>query len=152
MANAMAPDAEMGDGAVFIAELVAELRGKLPHLAPPPALEPEQPRFRTSRSAHPYYMDECVCDQPRALRQVLRSQKETGARVVALLQEGDRDIAALVDHPIFLPQVPEFLTPVVYLAPLHLFTYWLALEMGRTPDTFRRHEPRHATALRDMAF
>jgi DNA-binding CsgD family transcriptional regulator/tetratricopeptide (TPR) repeat protein len=37
---------EMGDGAVFIAELVAELRGKLPHLAPPPALEPEQARFR----------------------------------------------------------------------------------------------------------
>jgi DNA-binding CsgD family transcriptional regulator len=37
--------AEMGAGAVFIAEMVAELRGKLPHLQPPPALDPEQARF-----------------------------------------------------------------------------------------------------------
>jgi glucosamine 6-phosphate synthetase-like amidotransferase/phosphosugar isomerase protein len=134
--------------------------------------------IRTPRSAHPYDMYECVYDQPRAIRQVLHSQGEA-ARALAeriaaaqrvhlvgigtswhgslvgeylLRQVGDCDIAALVDHPIFLPQVPEFLTPVVHLAPLHLFTYWLALEMGRTPDTFRRHEPRHAAALRDVAF
>lgn len=87
----------------------------------------------------------------RAL-QLVRASKAAGARVTALLQAGDGEMAAIVDHPIFLPQVPEFLTPVVYLVPLHLFTYWLALTMGRTPDTFRRHEPRHATALQDIAF
>jgi hypothetical protein len=37
---------EMGEGAVFIAEIVPELREKLPNLKPPPALELEQARFR----------------------------------------------------------------------------------------------------------
>ena len=36
----------MGDGAVFIAEMVPELRSKLPDLRPAPTLEPEQARFR----------------------------------------------------------------------------------------------------------
>jgi predicted ATPase len=38
--------AEMGPGAADIAEIVPEVRGKLPDLKPPPALEPEQARFR----------------------------------------------------------------------------------------------------------
>ena len=37
---------EMGEGAVFMAEMVSKLRGKLPHLQPPPTLDPEQARFR----------------------------------------------------------------------------------------------------------
>jgi eukaryotic-like serine/threonine-protein kinase len=36
----------MGAGAADIAEVIPELRGKLPDLNPPPALEPEQARFR----------------------------------------------------------------------------------------------------------
>ncbi len=38
--------AEMGPGAADIAEVVSEVRDKLLHLQPPPALEPEQARFR----------------------------------------------------------------------------------------------------------
>ncbi|MFQ6028623.1 MAG: AAA family ATPase [Dehalococcoidia bacterium] len=37
---------EMGPGAADIAEIVPELRGKLPDLELPPSLEPEQARFR----------------------------------------------------------------------------------------------------------
>jgi DNA-binding CsgD family transcriptional regulator len=37
---------EMGPGAADIAEVVSEVRGKLPNLEPPPALPPEQARFR----------------------------------------------------------------------------------------------------------
>ena len=37
---------ELGRGAASLAELVPELREKLPGLGPPPALEPEQARFR----------------------------------------------------------------------------------------------------------
>ena len=85
----------------------------------------------------------------RAL-QLVRANKETGAKVVTLMREGDSEMASIADHSIFLPEVPEFLTPVVYLATLHLFTYWLAIEMGRNPDTFRRHEPRHAAALQPV--
>ena len=38
--------AEMGPGAADIAEIVLEIKGKLPDLETPPALEPEQARFR----------------------------------------------------------------------------------------------------------
>jgi predicted ATPase/DNA-binding CsgD family transcriptional regulator len=41
---------EMGPGAADIAELLPEVRDKLPSLAPPPALEPEQARFRLFES------------------------------------------------------------------------------------------------------
>ncbi|MFQ6030078.1 MAG: AAA family ATPase [Dehalococcoidia bacterium] len=37
---------QMGPGAADIAEIISELRNKLPDLEPPPALEPEQARFR----------------------------------------------------------------------------------------------------------
>ena len=37
---------EMGDGAAAIAEVVPQVRVKLPDIEPPPALEPEQARFR----------------------------------------------------------------------------------------------------------
>jgi len=38
--------AQMGAAAADIAKVVPEIRGKLPHLKPPPALEPTQARFR----------------------------------------------------------------------------------------------------------
>jgi len=38
--------AEMGPGAADIAEIVADVRGKLPDLGTPPVLEPEPARFR----------------------------------------------------------------------------------------------------------
>jgi predicted ATPase len=37
---------EMGPGAADITEVVSEVRGKLPSLEPPPALQPDQARFR----------------------------------------------------------------------------------------------------------
>ena len=37
---------EMGPGAASIAGIISEVREKLPDLEPPPALEPEQARFR----------------------------------------------------------------------------------------------------------
>ncbi len=36
----------MGPGVADIAEIVSEIRVRLPGLEPPPALEPEQARFR----------------------------------------------------------------------------------------------------------
>ena len=47
--SATEPDqlrAEMGPGAADIAEVIPELREKLPDLAPPPVLDPDQARFR----------------------------------------------------------------------------------------------------------
>ena len=48
-----APDrlrAELGPGAADVADLIPEIREKLPDLGPPPALDPEQTRFRLFNS------------------------------------------------------------------------------------------------------
>ena len=70
----------------------------------------------------------------------------TGAGLTALVSERDGDMASVADNVIRLPGVVEALSPVVYLVPLQLFTYWLALERGRNPDTFRLDDPTHLAA------
>ena len=56
---------EMGPGAADIAEIVTEVRDKLPHLKPPPALEPEQARFRLFDS--PTFLKNAALSQPLVL-------------------------------------------------------------------------------------
>ncbi|MFQ5933411.1 MAG: glutamine--fructose-6-phosphate aminotransferase, partial [Dehalococcoidia bacterium] len=63
-----------------------------------------------------------------------------------LVQEGDTEVASIAHQALALPLVPEFLTPIVYLVPLQLFTYWLALDQGRNPDLFRLDDPQHQAA------
>lgn len=78
--------------------------------------------------------------------EIAKAVKETGAHVLALAQEGDTEVSNISHARLALPEVPEFLTPIVYLAPLQLFTYWLALDRWRNPDLFRLDDPRHQAA------
>ncbi|MDA1188755.1 MAG: SIS domain-containing protein [Chloroflexi bacterium] len=82
--------------------------------------------------------------------QLAKSSKETGATVVALVQEGDEEMSRIADYTLTLAPTPKYLTPIVYLAPLQLLTYWLALELGKNPDTFRLNEPRHMAAMKPV--
>ena len=75
-----------------------------------------------------------------------RAVKATGAGLTALVTEGDEEMASLADHAVRLPSVTEALSPIVYVAPLQLFTYWLALDRGKNPDTFRLDDPTHLAA------
>lgn len=75
-----------------------------------------------------------------------KAAKATGAGLTALVSERDADMASAADNVVRLPGVVEALSPVVYLVPLQLFTYWLALERGRNPDTFRLDDPTHLAA------
>ncbi len=77
--------------------------------------------------------------------QVARAAEATGAHVAALVQTGDGEFGS-ADATLELPVAADFLTPIVYLPPLQLFTYWLAQECGTNPDTFRRDQPEHAAA------
>ncbi len=78
--------------------------------------------------------------------QVARAAKATGADVMALVQTGDGDFRT-ADATLELPSVENFLTPIVYLPPLQLFTYWLARECGTNPDTFRLDQSEHKAAF-----
>ena len=77
---------------------------------------------------------------------IAKAVKETGSDVAVLVQEGDSEMTDVADLSLALPSVPEFLTPMVYLIPLQLLTYWLALEAGQNPDTFRLNDPKHQAA------
>ncbi len=75
-----------------------------------------------------------------------RAVKATGAGLTALVSEEDDDMVTVADKVVTLPEMNEGLSPIVYLVPLQLFTYWLALDRGRNPDTFRLDDPTHLAA------
>ena len=80
--------------------------------------------------------------------ELMRTVAEVGARTAAVLQTGDDARAKLVGTAIGVPGCPAIFSPIVYLAPLQLFTYWLAVELGHNPDVFRLNDPMHVAARR----
>ena len=78
--------------------------------------------------------------------EIINTVKAVGARTAAVVEVGDTARESSVDTAITMPVCADFLSPIVYLAPLQLFTYWLAVELGHNPDTFRLDDPRFAAA------
>ena len=78
--------------------------------------------------------------------EIVHAAAEIGAPVWALLQEGDEELASLADEAMTLPTVQEIWSPFVYVLPLQLLTYYLALAKGCQPDRFRRDDPDFARA------
>lgn len=64
----------------------------------------------------------------------IRGFKQQGAPVIALATEGDNELAALVDHTIFVPHAPELLSPILEIVPLQLFAYYMAVRKGLDVD------------------
>jgi len=64
----------------------------------------------------------------------MRAYKKQNARIIALASEGDKDVAQLADHTIFIPQAPELLAPILEMVPLQLFAYYVAVAKGLDVD------------------
>ena len=79
---------------------------------------------------------------------IARASLEVGAPVWALVQEDDTLLSGLATESYTLPQVSEFWSPLVYVLPLQLFTYYLALARGTHPDLFQQDNSRQAAARR----
>ncbi|RME41791.1 MAG: glutamine--fructose-6-phosphate transaminase (isomerizing) [Planctomycetota bacterium] len=60
--------------------------------------------------------------------------RSRGGSVVAVATEGDRDIAALADHVLYIPDVPEPLQPLLTAIPLQLMAYHAAVLRGCNVD------------------
>jgi glutamine---fructose-6-phosphate transaminase (isomerizing) len=60
--------------------------------------------------------------------------KKQSSRVIALASEGDKDVAKLADHTIFIPHAPELLSPILEIVPLQLFAYYMAVKRGLDVD------------------
>ena len=82
-------------------------------------------------------------------RTILGAAKTVGADTAIIAERGDDTLADVADTVIVMPPAPETLSPIVYLAPLQLLTYWLAVELGCNPDVFRLDNSAHEAARRD---
>ena len=66
--------------------------------------------------------------------QLLVDMKEQGARVIALANEDDGVVPGLVSDFIPVRPASEYLLPILEVAPLQLFAYFMAVEHGVDVD------------------
>jgi glucosamine--fructose-6-phosphate aminotransferase (isomerizing) len=57
----------------------------------------------------------------------LEEVKARGGPVIAVATAGDEEVAARADDVIFVPEVPDYLQPLVTVVPLQLLAYHVAL-------------------------
>jgi glucosamine--fructose-6-phosphate aminotransferase (isomerizing) len=60
--------------------------------------------------------------------------KARKGKVISVITEGDRLMKELSDFTIYIPQVEEFLTPILAIVPLQLLAYHTAVLRGCDPD------------------
>ncbi|MGD6809476.1 MAG: glutamine--fructose-6-phosphate transaminase (isomerizing) [Candidatus Bathyarchaeia archaeon] len=65
----------------------------------------------------------------------IMEMKARGAKILAIIEEGDNDIKDLADEYIEVPKgIPSVLSPIPFAIPLQLLAYYTALELGYNPD------------------
>ena len=64
----------------------------------------------------------------------IQQVKARGGSVIAVVTTGDSDIAAIADHIIEIPKVPEIISPIVVSIPLQLLAYHIAVRKGCNVD------------------
>ena len=74
-----------------------------------------------------------LAPRDRLYEKMVNNIKEVKARdgvVLAVLTEGDQDLASQVDEVIYIPEAPEHLTPLLATIPLQLLAYHIAMQRG----------------------
>jgi glucosamine--fructose-6-phosphate aminotransferase (isomerizing) len=64
----------------------------------------------------------------------LEEVRARGGPVIAIADEGDEEVNGRADDVIFVPQVPDYLQPLVAVVPLQLLAYHIALLRGCDVD------------------
>tara|TARA_B100000809_G_scaffold185297_1_gene183375 strand:+ start:329 stop:2191 length:1863 start_codon:yes stop_codon:yes gene_type:complete len=64
----------------------------------------------------------------------IREVKARDGRVLAVLTEGDTQLAADVDHVLYIPEAPEHIIPLLTTVPLQMLAYHIALLRDRDVD------------------
>jgi len=79
-----------------------------------------------------------ICPKEEAHRTVVNNimeMKARGASIIVVCEEGDEELKSMSDDCIELPKgIPEILSPIVYVIPLQLFAYYMAIERRHDPD------------------
>ena len=88
----------------------------------------EYHHYRTQKAGDPLFLvAPDAISHARALETAIMSRAENGY-CVALVPEGESEIAGVVDAAWHLPPVAPETAPIVYSVPLHLFGYHAAME------------------------
>ena len=64
----------------------------------------------------------------------IREVKARDGRVLAVLTEGDTQLAADVDHVLYIPEAPEHIIPLLTTVPLQMLAYHIAVLRDRDVD------------------
>jgi glucosamine--fructose-6-phosphate aminotransferase (isomerizing) len=65
----------------------------------------------------------------------IMEMKSRGAKIISICEQDDEDIKRISDEVIEVPKgIPEELSPIVYITPLQLLAYHLAVMKGLDPD------------------
>jgi glutamine---fructose-6-phosphate transaminase (isomerizing) len=69
----------------------------------------------------------------KMISQIEQAKARRGV-VIAIATEGDEFIASKADYVLYVPEVPEFLSPIITVIPLQLLAYYIAVHRGRDVD------------------
>jgi glutamine---fructose-6-phosphate transaminase (isomerizing) len=97
--------------------------GELKH-GPIALVEPGVPVVAVATEGHVY---------PKMVSNI-QEVKARGAEVIAVVTEGDTEVAGLADHVLEVPRTHELLSPVVVAVPLQLLAYHIAKLRGCDVD------------------
>ena len=79
-----------------------------------------------------------VCPKDETHKTVIGNimeMKARGASVIAVVEEGDQEIERLADDYVEVPKgIGEVLSPILFVIPLQLLAYCMAVEKGYDPD------------------
>ena len=64
----------------------------------------------------------------------IKEAKARGARILALVTEGDREVRDMADDLIAVPQTNELLSPILEVVPLQLLAYHIGVLRGCDVD------------------
>jgi glucosamine--fructose-6-phosphate aminotransferase (isomerizing) len=79
-----------------------------------------------------------ICPRGETRKDIIGSimeMKARGACIISVCEEGDKEIIELSEDVIQMPiGIPEILSPISYIIPLQLLSYYLAVLKGYDPD------------------
>ncbi len=78
-----------------------------------------------------------IATQNPSYEKIVSNIQEVKARkgkIIAIVTEGDKEVAKLADHIIEVPEVDDALSPLVSVIPLQLLSYYIAVLRGTNVD------------------
>jgi glucosamine--fructose-6-phosphate aminotransferase (isomerizing) len=68
------------------------------------------------------------------IRSNIEEARTRGGRIIALINEGDQEVAGRAEETIAVPRTQEELQPILNIVPLQLLAYHIAVNRGTNID------------------